>query len=284
MTDLQSLDRSARRSRRTTVKTVGAAVLAASLLGAFATGCTSNSSSTSSTAAASSSPPSPPPSQLPDGAQLISESAKTTQTLHSVHLDIKVSNLQNLPVDTISADVTNQPSGQAIGEASIRLKEGDPFTKTKFLAVDKKIYVSSDGTKYVPVGDTQKVYDPGVILDKEKGIANVIAHVKGAKAVKRETVNGVNTVQVTGTIDPTVIDPIVPKIGDKVTGTLPITLWITDTTPPKSATDATTLPSTAASPGTGPNLVQAQVDKDKGNATIDLSNWAKPVTVTKPAG
>ncbi|WP_067674092.1 LppX_LprAFG lipoprotein [Nocardia miyunensis] len=282
MTDLNSLDRPVRRSRRTTAKTVGAAVLATSLLGALVAGCSSNSSDTS--ASASSTPAAPPPSQLPDGAQLISESSKTTETLHSVHLDIKVSNIPNLPVDTISADVTNQPSGQAIGEASIRLKEGDPFTKTKFLAVDKKIYVSGDGTKYVPVGDTQKVYDPGVILDKDKGIANVIAHVKDAKAVSRQTINGVNTVKVSGTIDPTVIDPVVPKIGDKVQGSLPITLWITDVAPPSSGTAATSLPSTAASPGTGPNLVQATVTKDKGTAQIDLSNWAKPVTVTKPAG
>ncbi len=281
MTDPKSLDRPVRRVRRTTAKTVSAAVVAGALLGALVTGCSSNSSSSSS---ASSTASAPPPSQLPDGAQLISESAKTTETLHSVHLDIKVSDIPNLPVDTISADVTNQPSGQAIGEANIRLKEGDQFTKTKFLAVDKKIYVSGDGTKYVPVGDTQKVYDPGVILDKDKGIANVIAHVKDAKAEARETINGVNTVKVSGTIDPTVIDPVVPKIGDKVQGSLPITLWITDVAPPKSSAAATTLPSSAASPGTGPNLVQAQVTKDKGNAKIDLSNWAKPVTVTKPAG
>lgn len=280
MTDLISLDRTARRSRLTTTSKVGTVVLAASLLGALVAGCSSNSSTTSS---ATSSPSSPPPSQLPDGAQLISESAKTTETLHSVHLNITITNIPNLPVNTISADVTNQPSGQAIGDASVRLKEGDPFTTTKFLAVDKKIYVSSDGTKYVPVGGTSKFYDPGVILDKDKGIANVIAHVKDAKAVDREKVDGVNTVKVTGTIDPTVIDPVVPKIGDKVSGSLPITLWITDVTPPASGS-GTTLPSTAASPGTGPNLVEAQVDKDKGNAKIELSNWAKPVTVTKPAG
>jgi len=198
-----------------------------------------------------------------------------------VHLKIGITNIPNLPVDTISADVTNQPSGQAIGDASVRLKPDADFTKTKFLAVDKKIYVSSDGTKYVPVGDAEKIYDPGVILDKDKGLANAIGKIQDAKAEAREKVDGVDTVKVSGTIDASVIDPVVPKIGDGG-GSLPITLWIKDVAPPSGT--PTDRPSTDASPGTGPNLVQAVVTKDQGNAKIELSNWAKPVTVTKPAG
>ncbi|WP_429421971.1 LppX_LprAFG lipoprotein [Nocardia sp. GAS34] len=259
-------------------------MVAVSVFGALAAGCSSNSGSTT-TAAGSSSPSSPPPAQLPDGAQLVSECSKTTETLHSVHLDIAVTNIPKLPIDTISADVTNQPSGQAIGDASVRLQPNAPFTKAKFLVVDKKAYTSTDGSTYVPVGGAEKIYDPGVILDKDKGLGNVIAHVTKAKAVAREKVNGVDTVKVTGTIDATTIDPVVPKIGgDSAAGAMPITLWITDVAPPASSSAATTLPSTAASPGTGPNLVQAVVTKDQGSAKIDLSNWSKPVTVTKPAG
>ncbi|MFI1918550.1 LppX_LprAFG lipoprotein [Nocardia sp. NPDC020380] len=217
---------------------------------------------------------------LPNGTQILQESARTTQTLQSVHLKLTADNLPTLPIESVDADVTNQPqgAGQAIGEAKVRTKPDAPFTDTKFLVVDKKMY-AGDGTTYAPIGDAEKIYDPGIILDKDKGLANVIAQVQNPQVVDREQVNGINTVKVTGTIDSSVIDPIAPQIG-KDGGTFPITLWIQDVAPP--ATSATALPSSAPSPGTGPNLVQALVKKDPGSVTVTLSDWGKPVHVTKP--
>ncbi|WP_327140804.1 LppX_LprAFG lipoprotein [Nocardia sp. NBC_01327] len=266
----------ARRRRRALVPAV---VAAAALMGALVTGCSSSDSGSSSTTSAGA----PATGPLPDGAQLIAESSRTTQTLQSVHLDLQVTNIPNLPVDYVKADITNQPqgSGQALGEAKVRVKENDPtWTETKFLVVDKTLY-AGDGTKYAPVGPAEKIYDPGVILDKDKGIAHVIAEVQNPKAEARETIDGVNTVKVTGTIDTAVIDPVVPRIG-QTAGVLPITLWIADVAPP--TTSASALPSSAASPGTGPNLVRAVVTKDAGNVNLTLSGWGKPVTVAKPAG
>lgn len=251
-------------------------MLAASVFAALVTGCTSSSDDTATTAA-------PPPSELPAGAQIVSECSKTTQTLQSVHLNLLVNNVPNLPVEKVDADVTNQPqgSGQAMGEAKVRMKEGEPFVETKFLVVDKKMYAATDGVKYAPVGDAEKMYDPGVILDKDKGLANVIAQVKNPQTVGREKIDGIDTVKVTGTINGSVIDPIVPRLGDGV-GDLPITLWIQDVAPP--TTSAAALPSTAASPGTGPNLIRATVTKDAGTIQVTLSDQGKPVTVAKPAG
>ncbi|MEV6070671.1 LppX_LprAFG lipoprotein [Nocardia sp. NPDC052001] len=255
---------------------VPAMVAAAALFGALVTGCSSSDSGSSTTSAAA-----PATGPLPDGGQLIAESSRTTQTLQSVHLDLKATGLENLPVDYVKADITNQPqgSGQAVGEAKVKVKEGDAnWTETKFLVVDKTLY-AGDGTKYAPVGPAEKIYDPGVILDKDKGLAHVIGEVKNPKVESRETINGVNTVKVSGTIDTAVIDPVVPRIG-QAAGVLPITLWIADVAPPTAS--ATPLPSSAASPGTGPNLVRAIVTKDGGNVSLTLSNWGKPVTVVKP--
>ncbi|MET9211123.1 MULTISPECIES: LppX_LprAFG lipoprotein [unclassified Nocardia] len=258
--------RFARRSGITSI------VAAAALCAALVTGCTKDDATT--TAA-------PPTGQLPDGAQIVKESAKTTQTLHTVHLKINVKNLPNLPVETVSADVTNetQGSGAAMGEAKVKLKPEADFTESKFLVVDKVLYTQAGG-RYVPAGPAEKVYDPGVILDKDKGIANVIANVQNPKTEGREVIDGINTVKVTGTIDAAVIDPIVPRVGENA-GTMPITLWIQDTAPPASDS---TKPSDAASTGEGPNLVRAVVKKDQGEVTVGLSNWAKPVNIVKPAG
>ncbi|MFI6869773.1 LppX_LprAFG lipoprotein [Nocardia sp. NPDC050406] len=249
------------------------AVMAASVFAALVTGCSSNDSDTATTST-------PPPAELPEGAQLVQESSRTTQTLQSVHLNLVVTNIPNLPVEKVDADVTNQPqgSGQAAGSAKVRLKENDPFIETKFLVVDKTLYSAPDGVSYKPVGDAEKMYDPGVILDKDKGIANVIAQVQNPKSEGREKIDGVDVVKVTGTIAGSVIDPIVPKAGDGV-GNLPITLYIKDVAPP---TTSVAMPSTAASTGDGPNLVRAVVTKDAGNFQVTLSKWGDPVTVAKP--
>ncbi|WP_278262235.1 LppX_LprAFG lipoprotein [Nocardia sp. AG03] len=254
-------------SRRSALTSV---VAAAALCAALVSGCSSEETTTA-----------PPTGALPDGAQLVKESAKTTQTLRTVHLNIDVTNLPDLPVETVSADVTNetQGSGAAMGEAKVKIKPEDPFTEAKFLVVDKVLYTETGG-RYVPAGPAEKVYDPGVILDKDKGIANVIANVQNPKAESREVIDGINTVKITGTIDAAVIDPIVPRIGQNA-GTMPITLWIQDTAPPASDS---TKPSDAASTGDGPNLVKAVVKKDAGEVTVGLSNWAKPVNIVKPAG
>ncbi|WP_067829586.1 LppX_LprAFG lipoprotein [Nocardia inohanensis] len=252
-----------------------AAIIAAGLLVTFAAGCSSSDDkggSTSSSVAAN--------TPLPEGAQIVQESARTTQTLQAVHLALTAKDLSTLPVKSVKADVTNQPqgAGQAIGEAEVKLKPEAEYTSTKFLVVDKTLY-AGDGSAYSKVGPAEQVYDPGIILDKDKGLANVIAKIQNPKAEAREKVNGVDSVKVSGTIDASVIDPVVPKLGEGG-GTLPITVWIKDVAPPSGT--ATTLPSTAASPGTGPNLVQAVVKKDNGTVTVTLSDWGKPVTVTKP--
>ncbi|MEV4127570.1 LppX_LprAFG lipoprotein [Nocardia sp. NPDC049707] len=275
---MSDLTARARTSHRIRLRRPGLvpAVVAASMFAALVTGCDSSSDSKTTSSA-------PPSGQLPDAAQIVQESARTTQTLQAVHLNLKVDNLTNLPVETVSADVTNQPkgAGQAIGEAKVRTKPEADFVQAKFLVVDKEMYAQTGSSAaYAKIGSAEQIYDPGVILDKDKGLANLIAQVQNPKVEGREKVDGTDTVKLTGTIDSTVIDPIVPKSGDPA-GTFPITLWIADV-PPPSGGSASQLPSTAASPGTGPNLVQAVIKRDPGTIKVTLSAWGKPVKVTAP--
>ncbi|MEU1952582.1 LppX_LprAFG lipoprotein [Nocardia rhamnosiphila] len=251
-------------------------VAAVSLAAALATGCTSAEDSTDTPAPPASAP-------LPDGAQILQESSRTTQTLQSVHLELDVENLPDLPVETVSADVTNQPqgAGQAMGTARVRTAPEEPFIDAEFIVVDKTLYTAAGEAAYAPVGPAEKIYDPGVILDKDKGLAHVIAEVQNPETEGRETIDGTNVVKVTGTIDASVIDPIVPRSGEGG-GAYPITLWIADVAPPE--TGQAVKPSEAASPGDGPNLVRAVVDKAPGTIEVTLSKWAEPVEVVKPKG
>ena len=90
----------------------------------------------------------------------------------------------------------------------------------------------------------------------------MLANFSDPKAEGRETVNGVKTVRVTGTISADAVNKIAPQLG--ATGPVPGTAWI-------------------AEEGNH-ELVQAKMDPAQGNSvTMTLSDWGKPVTVTKPA-
>jgi LppX_LprAFG lipoprotein len=272
-------------SRRPSTSASFAILVVASLFALVMTGCGSKSSTgtsattgasgTSATTATSAAP-------TPDASKLVQESAKTTQTLRSVHIALTATNLPKLPVSSVNGDVTSQQqgNGQAVGDAKFRATPDAPFVDTQFLVTDKVFYTKGADGKYNSVGPSQKIYDPAVILDKDKGLANVIKNVQNPKVDGKETIDGVATVKVSGTIDANVIDPVIPTLGQGG-GTLPITLWIADVA---LAATPTSIPSDQPSPGTGPNLVRMMVNKDQGSVEVTLSNWAKPVTIPSPTG
>ncbi len=183
-------------------------------------------------------------------------------------------------MQSVNGDVTNLPQGnaQSVGDATVRVKPGAPFNSYQFLVTNKTMYTKqSDGT-YTNVGPAEKIYDPGIILDPKKGLANIIKNVQSPTVDGNETVNGVATVKVSGTIDAALVDPVVPKFGEGG-GTRPITLWITDV--PPAASPTTPAPSGAPA-GNGANLVRMVVKKDNGSVDITLSNWGTPVNIPNP--
>lgn len=178
-------------------------------------------------------------------------------------------------MESVNADVTNQPegNGQAVGDAMVRLQPNSPAVPKSFVVTDKTMYTKNEAGAYTSVGPAVRIYDPGVVLDKDKGIGFVVGKVQSAQTAGNETIDGVATVKVTGTIDPKVVDPLVPQIGKDAKGPLPVTLYIADVKAP-------------GAPGSPPSpyLVRMVLDKDQGHVTINLSNWGAPVTIPNPTG
>jgi hypothetical protein len=276
-------------SRRPSLVGSAAALAAAALFASVVTGCGSESKTAETTTTGASGTAATTTAtgeqQTPDAAALVQESSRTTETLQSVHLVLTATNMSQLPVSSVNADVTNQPqgTGRAVGDAKFRAQPSDPFVETQFLVTDKTFYTKdADGT-WVARGPADKIYDPGIILDKDMGLAKVIKSVQNPKVDGRETIDGVKTVKVSGTIDAAIIDPVVPTLGQGG-GTLPITLYIYDVAPPATGTTTTAIASDAPSPGTGPNLVRFVVNKDQGNVEVTFTNFAKPVDIPSPTG
>jgi 3-deoxy-D-arabino-heptulosonate 7-phosphate (DAHP) synthase class II len=77
-----------------------------------------------------------------------------------------------------------------------------------------------------------------------------------------ETIGGVPTVKITGKVTPDAVNKLIPRL--KATAPLPATVWIEKDAPNQ--------------------LVQAELEQSAGNSVqLTLSDWDKPVTVTKPA-
>ncbi|ADG78931.1 Antigen P27 OS=Tsukamurella paurometabola (strain ATCC 8368 / DSM / CCUG 35730 / CIP 100753/ JCM 10117 / KCTC 9821 / NBRC 16120 / NCIMB 702349 / NCTC 13040)OX=521096 GN=Tpau_2324 PE=3 SV=1 [Tsukamurella paurometabola] len=233
-------------------------------------------SATASTAAGSASSKPLDANGLPQ-ADIVSEAAKATRETYSEHLVLTVDKaIQGLPVSSVNGDITSDKATKKVaakGDANVRIQEN--YVQTKFVVIDGTLYADLGGPKYQSMGRTGEkgVYDPAVILDMDKGLGKVVESVQSPKVDKRESVNGLKAVKVTGTVDPTVLDPILPQITEVArrggSTTLPITLWIVD--------------DPGANPQPKPNVTKFQVNLKDGTIDLNLTDFGKKVEVTKPA-
>jgi lipoprotein LprG len=198
---------------------------------------------------------------LPDAATLLKESAQTTRELKSVHLELTVNGqIKDLPIKTLSGDLTNSPAVAAKGKAKISFQGSD--VDADFIVIDGTLYVALSPNSWLDMGPAADIYDVSVILNPDTGLANVLANFNNPKSEGTETVNGVETVRVTGQVSADAVNKIAAQIG--ATGPVPGTAWIQKDNPH--------------------NLVQAKLEPTPGNSIqMTLSEWDKPVTVTKPA-
>jgi lipoprotein LprG len=200
--------------------------------------------------------------ELPDAATLLQESSQTTKNLQSVHLLLTVQGeIKELPIESLEGDLTNTPAVAAQGKANIVFL-GQRLEGVDFVVADGMLYGAITAGSFQDFGPAADIYDVSAILNPDTGLANVLAGFSDPKADGRETVNGVETVRVTGTVSADAVNKIAPQIA--ATGPVPGTAWI------KEDGDH--------------ELVQAKLEPSPGNSvTMTLSEWGKPVSVTKPA-
>ena len=198
---------------------------------------------------------------LPEASGLIQQSIAATKALKSAHLEIAVDGkIAGLPVKTLSGDLTNVPSVAISGSSKISMGGSD--VDIQLVVLDGTLYAALTPNSWLDMGPAADVYDPSVILNPDTGLANMLANVTEAKADGTETIGGVPTVRITGKVAADAVNKLIPQL--KAGGPLPATVWIEKDAPNQ--------------------LVQAKVDQSEGNSvSLTLSDWDKPVTVTKPA-
>jgi len=201
--------------------------------------------------------------ELPDAATLLKQSAETTKTQTSVHLNLTVQGqIEELPIESLEGDLTNSPAVAAQGKANL-LFLGQRLEGVDFVVSDSTLYAAiTAGGAFQDFGPAADIYDVSAILSPDKGLANVLSNFSDAKSDGRETVGGTDTVRVVGIVSADAVNAIAPQIA--ATGPVAGTAWITE--------------------GDDHQLVQAKLEPTPGNSvTMTLSEWGKPVTVNKPA-
>jgi lipoprotein LprG len=198
---------------------------------------------------------------LPDAATLLKDSSQATRDLKSVHLELSVEGeIKELPIKTLGGDLTNTPAVAAQGKAKLLFQGSD--VDADFSVVDGVLYVALSPDSWIDMGPASDIYDVSAILNPDTGLANVLANFSDPKSDSTETINGVETVKVTGQVSADAVNKIAPPIA--ATGPVPGTAWIR-----KDGNH---------------ELVRAKLEPSAGNSIqMTLSEWDKPVTVAKPA-
>jgi lipoprotein LprG len=151
------------------------------------------------------------------------------------------------------------PATAAKGDAKITVAGSD--VDAPFVVDNGSLYAALTVGNWDDFGPAANIYDPSLILNPDTGLASLLANVTSPKSDSRETINGQDTIKITGTAPVDVVNALVPQL--KATQPLPATVWIQE--------------------NGDHQLVQAQLVQSVGNSIqMTLSNWNAPVQVTKP--
>jgi lipoprotein LprG len=119
---------------------------------------------------------------LPDAASLLKDSNQTTRKLQSVHLVLTVTGkIAQLPIETLTGDLTNTPAVAAQGKASI-IAFGQTFKDVDFVVADGNLYGALTPGSFTNFGPAADIYDVSKILNPDVGLANVLANFTDAKS------------------------------------------------------------------------------------------------------
>lgn len=238
-----------------TVVAVAAAALAAVLaIGGCGTKSSDGAKAPGSTANATSG----------EAATLLKQATDAMRKVTSMHVIVTVDgDVPNIRVTKVEGDVSNTPQTVATGTASVLV--GSNNEQANFVFVDGHLYsdLGQPGA-YTDFGNGASIYNVSVLLDPDKGLANLLANLKNGAVAGTQQVNGVATTKITGNSSATDIATLAgTRVTDENVSTVPTTVW-------------------TASDGSS-HLVQLQISPTANTSvTLTMSDWGKQVTATKP--
>ncbi|MGQ0777701.1 MAG: LppX_LprAFG lipoprotein [Pseudonocardiales bacterium] len=196
------------------------------------------------------------PPTLPDGAELLADSATAMRTVTTTRVGIDVQgDLPTLPIRTAEGQLTRE--GQAKGTATV--DQFGQLIELDFVIVDDKLYLRgpTGGIQELPAASAGLVYDSSVILDPDRGVAGVLASGAAARTEAREQLGELDCYRVQASFSGQSLSKLVPGFTQDTTGQV----WIA---------------------AEGFYLVQARFPTTGGVVTFRFSDFDEPADITAP--
>lgn len=195
---------------------------------------------------------------LPDAKPLVEEATAQTKAQERAH----GADGQRQDPGTVSEDAERRSHHQPHRrDGNVKLTLGGSDIDADFVVFDGILYATLTPNQWSDFGPAADIYDPAQVLNPDTGLANVLANFADAKAEGRDTINGQNTIRISGKVSAQAVNQIAPPFN--ATQPVPATVWIQETGDHQ--------------------LAQAQLDRGSGNSVqMTLSKWGEKVQVTKP--
>lgn len=156
---------------------------------------------------------------LPAGDGLVKEAATAVKALTSAHVTLTgEGTIGDVPLRRADAVLTNKDEAKG----TIQIEQFSTLVEFEFVVTGGNINIKgpTGGWQQLPLLLASQFYDPTVILDPDKGVANVIGTATEARTEARETVDGAETYKVAVKLDKVALNALVPGIGDNASGFL----------------------------------------------------------------
>jgi lipoprotein LprA len=199
-----------------------------------------------------------------EAATLLKQAADVMRKVTGMHLNVAVQgDVPNMRVTKLEGDVSSTPQTAATGVATVQV--GEKSEDAQFVFVDGHLYSDlGQSGAYTDFGSGASIYNVSVLLDPDKGLANLLTNLKNGSVAGTQQVNGVATTKIIGNSAASDVSTLAgTRLTDESVSTVPTTVW-------------------TASDGSS-HLVQIQISPTSNTSvTVTMSDWGKQVTATKP--
>jgi lipoprotein LprG len=180
---------------------------------------------------------------LPDGRQVLQQSAATMRDVRSIGFSIGTAGKP--AVSFKSGDIKLLKSGDA--EGTIQIEQAGQAVEMNFVLLGDTVYYKglTGGYQKLPRMMVAQLYDPTAVLDPDRGIAKLLTSATGPTTEAREKVDGKDAYRIKATLPKDTAAALVPGITADLTGQV----WV-DTTDHRPLKVRMQVPATGGGSGT----------------------------------
>jgi lipoprotein LprG len=147
-----------------------------------------------------------PGSSLPEGKQLLTESAGAMDGVNSVNFVLKVEG--DRPSNFQITDANGQITREGAVSATAKVLQAGTLVEYQYIVANEVPYLKgpTGGFREVPEAIYSRIFDPTGLLSGERSLPNALRMVEKATTEAEEKVEGVDTYRIKGDLDPTQVE------------------------------------------------------------------------------